>query len=110
MRKAHIWIRVIHRELAQTMAALRPKVVTSSASVPAIICAVFGPNCSKAQSVALCESHFSVYARNGQYLGIFQMGSNERARFGGSSFDAWDQVRAAYAYFSVSGWTPWACA
>jgi hypothetical protein len=43
-------------------------------SVPAVICVVF-PDCSKALSVARCESGFSVTARNGQYFGVFQMGS-----------------------------------
>lgn len=106
MAKARVWIRVIRRELAETRVALRPRVY----SVPQIICAVFGQACAKALSVASCESRFSVYARNGQYLGIFQMGEAERARFGGSSCDVWDQVRAAYAYYRVAGWGPWQCA
>lgn len=103
MRKARIWISVIRRELDETRASLRP------VSVPAIICAVFGSECQKALSVARCESGFSTAAVNGQYLGIFQMGSYARARYGHGS-DAWTQVRAAYAYFRDAGWAPWECA
>jgi hypothetical protein len=106
MRKARVWIRVIRRELAETRAQLQPR----PRSVPQIICAVFRTECSKALSVAACESRFSTGASNGQYFGLFQMGAGERARFGGSSLDPWDQVRAAYAYYRVAGWTPWECA
>jgi hypothetical protein len=106
IRKARVWVAVIRRELAETRASLRPR----PQSVPQIICAVFGPECSKALQVFFCESRYSTSARNGQYFGIGQMGSAERARFGGSSLDPWDQVRAAYAYYRVAGWSPWQCA
>lgn len=79
-------------------------------SVPDVICAVFGSACSAALSVARCESGFSVNAVNGQYFGVFQMGSRERSIYGGSSTDPWDQVRAAYQYYLDAGWGPWACA
>lgn len=71
---------------------------------------VFGAYAYQAIAVAWCESRFSVNARNGQYLGLFQMGSSERARYGHSS-SALGQARAAYRYFVASGrdWSPWAC-
>lgn len=100
---------IIRRELAETRAGLRVK-VRRSYTVPQIICAVFGPQCGKALSVAACESHFSPYAVNGQFFGVFQMGAWERARFGGSSIDPWEQVRAAYRYWLLAGWGPWECA
>lgn len=103
---ARVWIPIVRRELAETRAALKPK----PQSVPQIICEVFGRNCATALRVFNCESHYYVGARNGQYFGIAQMGSAERARFGGSSLDPWDQVRAAYRYFSIAGWGPWECA
>lgn len=79
-------------------------------SVQSIICSVFGPYCSQALSVAGCESGFSTSAVNGQYLGIFQMGSSERATYGHGP-DARSQALAAYAYFVAAGsdWSPWAC-
>lgn len=79
-------------------------------SVQEIICDVFGPYCSQALAVASCESGFSIYAVNGQYVGIFQMGSNERATYG-DGHDARSQAQAAYAYFTASGsdWSPWSC-
>lgn len=78
----------------------------------AAICAVFGPYCSQALAVADCETGgtFSTSARNGQYLGLFQMGERERATYG-NAWDALGQARAAYRYFVASGrdWSPWEC-
>lgn len=64
----------------------------------------------QALNVADCETGhtFSVYAANGQYLGIFQMGSHERARFG-FAYNAWAQAKAARKYYNLSGWSPWSC-
>jgi hypothetical protein len=85
--------------------------VTSPAGVPGLICRVFGSACSEAISVARCESGFSITAANGQYLGIFQMGSSERARFATLGYStAYAQIVAAHNYYLVSGWAPWACA
>lgn len=82
-----------------------------------LICAYWGRSqCRKAQAVAQCEStyrtprwHTGVHARNGQYLGLFQMGANERRTYGHGP-TAREQVRAAYRYYKGSGWRPWACA
>jgi hypothetical protein len=96
---------VIRRELAETRASLRP----APRSVPQIICQVFGSECSTALRVFACESGYSTRATNGQYFGIAQMGAGERARFGGSTLDPREQVRAAHAYWRVAGWRPWTC-
>jgi hypothetical protein len=74
------------------------------------ICHVFGRYCDQALRVSWCESHWLTTARNGQYLGLFQMGSWERRRFGHGA-DAWSQARAALRYFNNSGrdWSPWSC-
>lgn len=74
---------------------------------------VFGPYAEQAIRVSLCEGGRpvpSVNAHNGQYLGIFQMGSSERATYG-HSYTALGQAVAAYRYFVASGrdWSPWAC-
>lgn len=75
-----------------------------------VICEVFGRYCRQAVAVAWCESRHTTTAHNGQYLGLFQMGSSERGRFGHGP-SAWDQTRAAYRYFVVAGrdWSPWSC-
>jgi hypothetical protein len=101
---SHHWVGRDRVYVNQLQRALRPVTVT------AIICAVFGPYCSQALRVAWCESRYRVYARNGQYLGIFQLGSHERATYGGGS-DAWSQAVAAFRYFVASGrdWSPWEC-
>lgn len=74
------------------------------------ICHVFGAYCSQALSVSWCESRHSTWAENGQYLGLFQMGSSERSIYGHGS-TALDQSRAAHRYFVASGrdWSPWSC-
>jgi hypothetical protein len=85
--------------------------LSSAVNAPAtIICRVFGSYCQQAISVARCESGLSVNASNGQYLGLFQMGSYARARYGHGS-TAMAQARAAYRYFVDSGkdWSPWSC-
>src|SRR5262245_35157929 len=77
-----------------------------------IIRIVFGKYADQAVAVSRCETGgtFSLYASNGQYLGLFQMGSSERARYG-HGWNAWAQARAAYRYFVASGrdWSPWSC-
>jgi hypothetical protein len=63
-----------------------------------------------AWQVAGCETGYtySPWAQNGQYLGLFQMGSWERNTFGHGN-NVWDQARAAHRYYRVSGWGPWEC-
>jgi len=74
------------------------------------ICHVFQEYCGEALRVARCESRFSTSARNGQYLGLFQMGSSERRLYGHGP-TALQQSRAAHTYFVRSGrdWSPWSC-
>jgi len=78
--------------------------------VQVTICRVFGTACFDALKVSWCESRWHTWARNGQYLGLFQMGSRERSLFG-HGLDAEAQTRAAYRYFVASGrdWSPWTC-
>jgi hypothetical protein len=67
---------------------------------------------SEAWSVARCETGgtMSVWANNGQYLGLFQMGSFARSTYGHST-NPWGQARAAHRYYVASGrdWSPWTC-
>jgi len=74
------------------------------------ICMVFGPRCSEALAVVHCESRFDTNAVNGQYLGLFQMGSWERRTYGHGG-TAYAQALAAHRYFVASGnnWRPWSC-
>lgn len=70
----------------------------------------FGAYADQAFRVIWCESRRYRFATNGQYRGLFQMGSSERDRFGHGT-TAYAQVKAAYAYFVASGkdWSPWEC-
>jgi hypothetical protein len=79
-------------------------------SVAGVIRYVFGGYGDQAVAVAQCESGLSIYAQNGQYLGLFQMGTYARSRYG-HSWTALGQSQSAYAYFRDSGsdWSPWEC-
>ena len=102
--------------LEKTVAVLRSKLRARDArrfaALPpkAAICSVFGSHCEEAVAVAWCESRLSTTAQNGQYLGLFQMGSYERQLFGHGS-SAREQAVAAHRYFVRSGrdWSPWGC-
>jgi hypothetical protein len=76
----------------------------------ATICRVFGAYCGEALQVARCESGLQTAAQNGQYLGLFQMGSEARRLYGHGE-TAERQARAAHRYFVASGrdWSPWTC-
>jgi len=107
------------RRIVKLLTRLRARVVprsTNSAggtraapsSPAAVICRVFGSHCGEAVAVARCESTLSVYARNGDYWGLFQFGSFARAHYG-FAWNAWTQARAALRYYRDAGWAPWQC-
>lgn len=66
-----------------------------------------------ASRVAYCETGgtYSVWSDNGQYENIFQMGYSERKRYGWHTrgSDPWTAAKAAFKYYSESGWRPWEC-
>jgi hypothetical protein len=103
-------------QLEETIAALRRAIHTRDArrraAMPprAAICEVFDSYCRDAVAVAWCESRLTTTAENGQYLGLFQMGSYERSLFGHGA-TAHEQAVAAHRYFVRSGrdWSPWSC-
>ena len=93
-----------HRQKVRRLAAYQ------AATPRTVICRIFGDYCQQALAVSRCESGLRTDAENGQYLGLFQMGSTERRLFGhGPSVS--EQVDAAYRYFVASGrdWSPWSC-
>jgi hypothetical protein len=104
------------RQLTKTVATLRAKARARTARKlaslppPAAICTVFGSYCQEALAIAWCESRLSTRAQNGQYLGLFQMGSSERRLFGHGP-TALEQAASAHKYFVRSGrdWSPWSC-
>ena len=81
----------------------------ASLSVEEMIRHVFGPHGDKAVQVARCESTLRTHAKRGEFLGLFQMGANERADYGHGP-DALAQVLAAHKLFLHRGWQPWTCA
>ena len=76
----------------------------------AAICDAFDDYCRQAVEVAWCESRLRTTAQNGQYLGLFQMGTYARQLFGHGP-TAHEQAIAAHKYFVSSGsdWSPWSC-
>jgi hypothetical protein len=101
---AHAGRKVAKLRVARRLASVR------AATPSSVICKVFGGYCQQALAVARCESGLQTTATNGQYLGLFQMGSSERQLYGhGPTVHA--QVTAAHRYFVASGrdWSPWSC-
>ena len=78
------------------------------------VCFYFGSYCRQALRVAYCETGgtYSIYARNGQYLGLFQVSAYwRRAIPGWHPHSAWGQARHAYRVFRLTGsnWSHWSC-
>jgi hypothetical protein len=107
---------IVRRKIAAARAAIAKRqrvrrLASARAATPeAVICRVFGEHCRDAVAVARCESRLLTWARNGEYLGLFQLGVSERQLFGHGE-SAVDQARAAHRYFIASGrdWSPWSC-
>lgn len=78
--------------------------------VKQIIRYVFGSHGEQAVRVADCETGHTFWwgAHNGQYRGIFQLGTRERAQYG-DGHSTWEQAVAAYKLFLDRGWAPWDC-
>jgi hypothetical protein len=119
--KRQLRIHTLSLERAERKAAAARQALTSrkqarrlaavAATKPSsVICRIFGSYCKEALAVSRCESGHRTDAQNGQYLGLFQMGSNERRLFGHGS-SAVEQAKAAHRYFVASGrdWSPWSC-
>ena len=72
------------------------------------VCYYFGTNCPTAMQIVKCETGgtYVPWASNGQYHGIFQMGSHERATYGDGN-NVWAQAKAAHKYFMDAGFGPW---
>lgn len=99
------------RELRAARAS-RARTLQAHETPQDIIRGIFGAHGDEAVRVSYCETGgtFSTNARNGQYLGLFQMGAHERATYGDAS-DARGQSEAAHRYFVATGsdWSPWEC-
>lgn len=80
------------------------------AAARAAVCHYFGANCGMAMQIVNCETGgtYTPWASNGQYLGMFQMGSAARKQYGHGS-NVWAQAKAAFALFRDRGFEPWLC-
>jgi hypothetical protein len=105
-------VRQLMKTITVLRAKIRPRDERRLGVLPprAAICRVFRSNCREALAVAWCESRLRTTAQNGQYLGLFQMGSYARQLFGHGT-TAHAQAAAASRYFVRSGrdWSPWSC-
>ncbi len=113
LRRARVRLARVTRTIAALRRAIERRELRRLAKAPpkVAICRVFGRRyCGQALKVSWCESRHSTHAQNGQYLGLFQMGSSERRLFGHGQ-TAHQQALAAHRYFVVSGrdWSPWSC-
>jgi len=109
LSKARKEIRYYERLIRERAAERRARRL-ASATPKVAICEVFGRYCRQAVAVAWCESRHRTTARNGQYLGLFQMGTYAR-QLAGHGDSAYEQAVAAHRYFVDSGrdWSPWSC-
>jgi len=96
-------------------AQARPKMLTIRYAINLNWCGNIKRTCEsgrQAFEVAGCETGqtYDIWASNGQYKGLWQMGSGERKKFG-HGWNAWDQAKAAHKYYVSSGrdWSPWSC-
>jgi len=93
----------------------RPKMLTIKYAINLNWCGNIRKSCRaghQAYEVAGCETGntYDIWASNGQYKGLWQMGAHERKLFG-HGWNAWDQAKAAHKYYIASGrdWSPWSC-
>jgi hypothetical protein len=115
-RQAEHWTSLATIETRQAIEVRRQRVQRrlvarlQAASATRAIRVVFGRYAAEALAVARCESGLSEWAQNGQYLGLFQMGTSARSRYGHGA-SPYVQAQAAHAYFVDSGrsWGPWSC-
>jgi hypothetical protein len=104
----HLWnVRRIHAK-AHLNSVLRS---SDPADVPVILYYVFGKTLyPEALHIVRGESGFQIGAANGQYLGLFQMGSGERAANATIGYStALEQTVAAHNLYLSRGWEPWTC-
>lgn len=66
----------------------------------------------QAKRVAYCETGgtYDVWARNGQYRGLFQVSAHWRRAVPGFAYNPWAQARHAHRIYRLTGgWSHWAC-
>lgn len=73
-----------------------------------VVCRVFVGQCKQAVNVAWCESRLNPRARNGSYVGVFQLGEHERKAYGHGR-SVWAQSIGALLLHAARGWQPWSC-
>lgn len=101
--------------ITSNTAQARPRIQTIKYAINLNWCGKVKRSCAaggEAFRVAACETGntFNIWASNGQYKGLWQMGSSER-RIYGHGWNPWDQAKAAHKYYVRSGrdWSPWSC-
>lgn len=98
--------------LVALVAVTEARALTPRQQAVVAIRQVFGRYADQAIRVVACETGgtYSVTARNGDYVGLFQFGSYARSTYG-FGWTAIAQTRAAWRYFKASGyrWTAWSC-
>jgi hypothetical protein len=84
---------------------------TENTRVKRAICKAFGARCAEAIRVSWCESHWHTTARNGRYLGLFQVSDHWRRTVPGWGPTPLEQARHAHRVFVLTGstWRHWEC-
>lgn len=111
LARAHGWHGHRLRVLRHAPTWTPPRDPSDVAGAIASAAARWGFSVAGMTSVARCESTLNRFATNGQYLGLFQLGANERARYlRGDWRDAYANADAAGRYArEAGGFGPWTC-
>jgi len=108
LRKERAVSNSLRAELADARKAQRPSVQHAIH----LASKAFGVDHAAMLRVARCESTFRPWARNGQYVGLFQAGNGFWRASPFSSFDRTDPYANALATAQVvaaQGWRQWEC-
>lgn len=72
------------------------------------IYATWGKDAHNGMIITACETGrtWNLWASNGQYKGLFQMGNYERATCG-HAWNIWTQARAAWCWLHKTSYSSW---
>jgi hypothetical protein len=102
----------LERSRNQLRAALRRQFAPVSYAIK-LAATTYGVSEWQMHRVASCESGHDPFARNGQYIGLFQEGGMfYAAPFGRAGFSPWDPIaNSMTAAYTVArqGWRQWSC-
>lgn len=116
-QRALRWQRIERAHLARENHALHGdlerRFAGTSTTAIRVACVTYNVSCGTLLRVARCESSLDPFARNGRYLGLFQLGGfhlQDPVIEASSPFDPYANALHTARYVSAHGWgTQWDC-